>query len=168
MVHTPKLGFIWALQWRTRFAPSDTSYCFRRLGIKLIDMLYSSLITARSPIFSHLIISLKGLWTIRAFERQAYFENLFHKTLNTHTATWFLYLSTLRWFLFRADIIFVFFFTSVAWIAVGTNRKSALPSVSRQDMWDWTKQAVEHVEWCGCHCLFDGSRWVQKANERLI
>uniref|UniRef100_A0A8C2JUI4 Cystic fibrosis transmembrane conductance regulator n=1 Tax=Cyprinus carpio TaxID=7962 RepID=A0A8C2JUI4_CYPCA len=66
---------------------------------------------ARSPIFSHLIISLKGLWTIRAFERQAYFENLFHKTLNTHTATWFLYLSTLRWFLFRSDIIFVFFFT---------------------------------------------------------
>uniref|UniRef100_A0A8C1FZS3 Cystic fibrosis transmembrane conductance regulator n=1 Tax=Cyprinus carpio TaxID=7962 RepID=A0A8C1FZS3_CYPCA len=77
---------------------------------------------ARSPIFSHLIISLKGLWTIRAFERQAYFENLFHKTLNTHTATWFLYLSTLRWFLFRADIIFVFFFTLTAWIAVGTNQ----------------------------------------------
>ncbi|KTF93235.1 hypothetical protein cypCar_00039924, partial [Cyprinus carpio] len=78
--------------------------------------------TARSPIFSHLIISLKGLWTIRAFERQAYFENLFHKTLNTHTATWFLYLSTLRWFLFRADIIFVFFFMLTAWIAVGTNQ----------------------------------------------
>uniref|UniRef100_A0A8C1R2E0 Cystic fibrosis transmembrane conductance regulator n=1 Tax=Cyprinus carpio TaxID=7962 RepID=A0A8C1R2E0_CYPCA len=84
---------------------------------------------ARSPIFSHLIISLKGLWTIRAFERQAYFENLFHKTLNTHTATWFLYLSTLRWFLFRSDIIFVFFFTLTAWIAVGTNRKSASPSI---------------------------------------
>ncbi|XP_073707112.1 cystic fibrosis transmembrane conductance regulator [Garra rufa] len=77
---------------------------------------------ARSPIFSHLIISLKGLWTIRAFERQAYFENLFNKTLNTHTATWFLYLSTLRWFLFRSDILFVFFFTLTAWIAVGTNQ----------------------------------------------
>ncbi|RXN18226.1 cystic fibrosis transmembrane conductance regulator [Labeo rohita] len=77
---------------------------------------------ARSPIFSHLIISLKGLWTIRAFERQTYFENLFHKTLNTHTATWFLYLSTLRWFLFRSDILFVFFFTLTAWIAVGTNQ----------------------------------------------
>ncbi|XP_030628604.1 cystic fibrosis transmembrane conductance regulator [Chanos chanos] len=77
---------------------------------------------ARSPIFSHLIISLKGLWTIRAFERQTYFENLFHKALNTHTATWFLYLATLRWFLFRADIIFVFFFTLAAWIAVGTNQ----------------------------------------------
>ncbi|XP_066541227.1 cystic fibrosis transmembrane conductance regulator isoform X2 [Hoplias malabaricus] len=77
---------------------------------------------ARSPIFSHLIISLKGLWTIRAFDRQAYFETLFHKVLNTHTSVWFLYLSTLRWFLFRADIIYVFFFTVAAWIAVGTNQ----------------------------------------------
>ncbi|KAI5098210.1 cystic fibrosis transmembrane conductance regulator, partial [Silurus meridionalis] len=77
---------------------------------------------ARSPIFSHLIISLKGLWTIRAFERQTYFETLFHKVLNTHTAIWFLYLSTLRWFLFRADIIYFFFFTLAAWIAVGTNQ----------------------------------------------
>ncbi|KAF4091560.1 hypothetical protein AMELA_G00038270 [Ameiurus melas] len=77
---------------------------------------------ARSPIFSQLIISLKGLWTIRAFDRQAYFETLFHKVLNTHTAIWFLYLSTLRWFLFRADIIYFFFFTLAAWIAVGTNQ----------------------------------------------
>uniref|UniRef100_A0A4W5Q063 Cystic fibrosis transmembrane conductance regulator n=1 Tax=Hucho hucho TaxID=62062 RepID=A0A4W5Q063_9TELE len=67
---------------------------------------------ARSPIFSHLIISLKGLWTIRAFGRQCYFETLFHKALNTHTAIWFHYLSTLRWFLFRCDIIFVFFFSA--------------------------------------------------------
>ncbi|XP_062860684.1 cystic fibrosis transmembrane conductance regulator [Trichomycterus rosablanca] len=77
---------------------------------------------ARSPIFSHLIISLKGLWTIRAFDRQAYFETLFHKALNTHTSVWFLYLSTLRWFLFRADMLYVFFFTLAAWIAVGTNQ----------------------------------------------
>ncbi|KAM7415177.1 hypothetical protein PAMA_019817 [Pampus argenteus] len=77
---------------------------------------------ARSPIFSHLIISLKGLWTIRAFGRQTYFETLFHKTLNTHTATWFHYLSTLRWFLFRCDMIFVLFFSAAAFIAVGTNQ----------------------------------------------
>uniref|UniRef100_A0A8D3CX89 Cystic fibrosis transmembrane conductance regulator n=1 Tax=Scophthalmus maximus TaxID=52904 RepID=A0A8D3CX89_SCOMX len=78
---------------------------------------------ARSPIFSHLIISLKGLWTIRAFGRQTYFETLFHKALNTHTATWFHYLATLRWFLFRCDIIFVLFFSAAAFIAVGTNRE---------------------------------------------
>ncbi|KAG9332913.1 hypothetical protein JZ751_014058, partial [Albula glossodonta] len=77
---------------------------------------------ARSPIFSHLILSLRGLWTIRAFGRQSYFETLFHKALNTHTATWHLYLSTLRWFLFRIDILFVLFFTAAAFIAVGTNR----------------------------------------------
>ncbi|XP_036373688.1 cystic fibrosis transmembrane conductance regulator-like [Megalops cyprinoides] len=77
---------------------------------------------ARSPIFSHLIISLRGLWTIRAFGRQAYFETLFHKALNTHTANWYLYLSTLRWFLFRIDILFVLFFTATAFISVGTNR----------------------------------------------
>uniref|UniRef100_A0A8C9YW86 Cystic fibrosis transmembrane conductance regulator n=1 Tax=Sander lucioperca TaxID=283035 RepID=A0A8C9YW86_SANLU len=78
---------------------------------------------ARSPIFSHLIISLKGLWTIRAFGRQSYFETLFHKALNTHTATWFHYLSTLRWFLFRCDMIFVLFFSAAVFIAVGTNRE---------------------------------------------
>ncbi|XP_044211999.1 cystic fibrosis transmembrane conductance regulator isoform X1 [Thunnus albacares] len=77
---------------------------------------------ARSPIFSHLIISLKGLWTIRAFGRQTYFETLFHKALNTHTATWFHYLSALRWFLFRCDMIFVLFFSAAAFIAVGTNQ----------------------------------------------
>uniref|UniRef100_A0A4W6BTB1 Cystic fibrosis transmembrane conductance regulator n=1 Tax=Lates calcarifer TaxID=8187 RepID=A0A4W6BTB1_LATCA len=74
---------------------------------------------ARSPIFSHLIMSLKGLWTIRAFGRQTYFETLFHKALNTHTAAWFHYLSALRWFLFRCDMIFVLFFTAAAFIAVG-------------------------------------------------
>uniref|UniRef100_A0A3B4UVS9 Cystic fibrosis transmembrane conductance regulator n=1 Tax=Seriola dumerili TaxID=41447 RepID=A0A3B4UVS9_SERDU len=77
---------------------------------------------ARSPIFSHLIISIKGLWTIRAFGRQTYFEMLFHKALNTHTATWFHYLTTLRWFLFRCDMIFVLFFSAAAFIAVGTNQ----------------------------------------------
>ncbi|KAK1166934.1 cystic fibrosis transmembrane conductance regulator-like [Acipenser oxyrinchus oxyrinchus] len=76
---------------------------------------------ARSPIFSHLITSLKGLWSIRAFGRQAYFETLFHKALNVHTANWFLYLSTLRWFQMRIDMIFVIFFIVVAFVSVGTN-----------------------------------------------
>ncbi|MGH0155311.1 UNVERIFIED_CONTAM: hypothetical protein FKN15_031070, partial [Acipenser sinensis] len=76
---------------------------------------------ARSPIFSHLVTSLKGLWSIRAFGRQAYFETLFHKALNVHTANWFLYLSTLRWFQMRIDMIFVIFFIVVVFVSVGTN-----------------------------------------------
>ncbi|KAG7214425.1 hypothetical protein INR49_006382 [Caranx melampygus] len=102
-----------------------------RVGISSIPILVSLPLVSpaacraertRSPIFSHLIISLKGLWTIRAFGRQTYFETLFHKALNTHTATWFHYLATLRWFLFRCDIIFVLFFSAAAFIAVGTNQ----------------------------------------------
>nr|KAF6469136.1 CF transmembrane conductance regulator [Molossus molossus] len=74
----------------------------------------------RSPIFTHLVTSLKGLWTLRAFGRQPYFEILFHKTLNLHTANWFLYLSTLRWFQMRIEIIFVIFFITVTFISILT------------------------------------------------
>ncbi|XP_040199694.1 LOW QUALITY PROTEIN: cystic fibrosis transmembrane conductance regulator [Rana temporaria] len=76
---------------------------------------------ARSPIFAHLITSLKGLWTLRAFGRQPYFETLFHKALNLHTANWFLYLSTLRWFQMTIEMIFVIFFCAVAFISIATS-----------------------------------------------
>ncbi|KAM4676151.1 cystic fibrosis transmembrane conductance regulator [Discoglossus pictus] len=75
---------------------------------------------ARSPIFTHLITSLKGLWTLRAFGRQPYFETLFHKSLNVHTANWFLYLSTLRWFQMTIEMIFVIFFSAVTFISIVT------------------------------------------------
>ncbi|MEE6480967.1 hypothetical protein FKM82_012720 [Ascaphus truei] len=75
---------------------------------------------ARSPIFTHLITSLKGLWTLRAFGRQPYFETLFHKALNLHTANWFLYLSTLRWFQMTIEMIFVVFFSAVTFISIVT------------------------------------------------
>nr|XP_032659840.1 cystic fibrosis transmembrane conductance regulator isoform X1 [Chelonoidis abingdonii] len=75
---------------------------------------------ARSPIFTHLVTSLKGLWTLRAFGRQPYFETLFHKALNIHTANWFLYLSTLRWFQMRIELIFVIFFIAVTFISIVT------------------------------------------------
>ncbi|XP_062957104.1 cystic fibrosis transmembrane conductance regulator [Cynocephalus volans] len=75
---------------------------------------------ARSPIFTHLITSLKGLWTLRAFGRQPYFETLFHKALNLHTANWFLYLATLRWFQMRIEMVFVVFFSAVTFISILT------------------------------------------------
>ncbi|XP_035866733.1 cystic fibrosis transmembrane conductance regulator isoform X3 [Phyllostomus discolor] len=74
----------------------------------------------RSPIFTHLVTSLRGLWTLRAFGRQPYFETLFHKALNLHTANWFLYLSTLRWFQIRIEMIFVIFFIAVTFISILT------------------------------------------------
>ncbi|XP_008835436.1 cystic fibrosis transmembrane conductance regulator, partial [Nannospalax galili] len=74
----------------------------------------------RSPIFTHLVTSLKGLWTLRAFGRQPYFETLFHKALNLHTANWFMYLSTLRWFQMRIEMIFVLFFIVVTFVSILT------------------------------------------------
>uniref|UniRef100_A0A8B7TTM0 Cystic fibrosis transmembrane conductance regulator n=2 Tax=Castor canadensis TaxID=51338 RepID=A0A8B7TTM0_CASCN len=74
----------------------------------------------RSPIFTHLVTSLKGLWTLRAFGRQSYFETLFHKALNLHTANWFLYLSTLRWFQMRIEMVFVIFFIIVTFVSILT------------------------------------------------
>ncbi|XP_027700815.1 cystic fibrosis transmembrane conductance regulator isoform X3 [Vombatus ursinus] len=75
---------------------------------------------ARTPIFAHLVTSLKGLWTLRAFGRQPYFETLFHKALNLHTANWFLYMSTLRWFQMRIEMVFVIFFCVVTFISILT------------------------------------------------
>ncbi|XP_012508190.1 PREDICTED: cystic fibrosis transmembrane conductance regulator [Propithecus coquereli] len=80
----------------------------------------------RSPIFTHLVTSLKGLWTLRAFGRQPYFETLFHKALNLHTANWFLYLSTLRWFQMRIEMVFVIFFIVVTFISILTTGNSFL------------------------------------------
>nr|XP_032825762.1 cystic fibrosis transmembrane conductance regulator [Petromyzon marinus]QGA72813.1 CFTR [Petromyzon marinus] len=74
---------------------------------------------AKNPIFAHIVATLKGLWTIRAFSRDDYFENIFHQALDIHTATWFLYLSALRWFQMRIDIIFTLFITAVTFISVG-------------------------------------------------
>ncbi|EMP42062.1 Cystic fibrosis transmembrane conductance regulator [Chelonia mydas] len=52
---------------------------------------------------------------------QPYFETLFHKALNLHTVNWFLYLSTLRWFQMRIELIFVLFFIAVAFISIATS-----------------------------------------------
>lgn len=83
--------------------------------------------TAKNPIFAHIVATLKGLWTIRAFSRDDYFENIFHQALDIHTATWFLYLSALRWFQMRIDIIFTLFITAVTFISVGVKGQSSHP-----------------------------------------
>lgn len=100
-----------------------TRYVVVRICIVLLHDLHCFLweyFTGRSPIFTHLVTSLKGLWTLRAFGRQPYFEILFHKALNLHTANWFLYLSTLRWFQMRIEMIFVIFFIAVTFISILT------------------------------------------------
>ncbi|XP_076004891.1 ATP-binding cassette sub-family C member 4-like isoform X3 [Genypterus blacodes] len=59
--------------------------------------------TTRSPVFSHLSSTLQGLWTIRAFRAEERFQKTFDAHQDLHSESWFLFLSTSRWFALRLD-----------------------------------------------------------------
>ncbi|XP_026524765.1 multidrug resistance-associated protein 4 [Notechis scutatus] len=65
--------------------------------------------TTRSPVFSHLSSSLQGLWTIRAFQAQQRFQELFDAHQDLHSEAWFLFLTTSRWLAVRLDAICAIF-----------------------------------------------------------
>ena len=52
---------------------------------KVMKLYFVSLNSARSPVFSHLSITLQGLTTIRALKKEATMLNLFHKHHNEHS-----------------------------------------------------------------------------------
>ncbi|XP_053167888.1 ATP-binding cassette sub-family C member 4 isoform X2 [Hemicordylus capensis] len=70
--------------------------------------------TTRSPVFSHLSSSLQGLWTIRAFKEEKRFQELFDAHQDLHSESWFLFLTTSRWFAVRLDAICAIFVVVVA------------------------------------------------------
>ncbi|XP_067135109.1 ATP-binding cassette sub-family C member 4-like [Centruroides vittatus] len=51
----------------------------------------------RSPVFSHLSVSLYGLTTIRAFKAENKFISTFNEYQDKHTATWFTFVALNRW-----------------------------------------------------------------------
>ncbi|KAK7893416.1 hypothetical protein WMY93_022568 [Mugilogobius chulae] len=65
--------------------------------------------TTRSPVFSHLSSSLHGLWTIRAFGATEKFQTLFDAHQDLHSAAWFMFLTTSRWFALRLDALCAIF-----------------------------------------------------------
>nr|XP_033806273.1 multidrug resistance-associated protein 4 isoform X3 [Geotrypetes seraphini] len=74
--------------------------------------------TTRSPVFSHLSSSLQGLWTVRAFKAEKRFQDLFDAHQDLHSESWFLFLTTSRWFAVRLDAICAIFVVVVAFGAV--------------------------------------------------
>ncbi|XP_076312443.1 ATP-binding cassette sub-family C member 4-like [Tachypleus tridentatus] len=74
--------------------------------------------TTRSPVFSHLSTSLCGLTTIRAFGAQQRFEALFDKYQDHHSASWFLFISSTRWFAVVLNWLSCIYFTMVTWFMV--------------------------------------------------
>ncbi|XP_033865353.2 ATP-binding cassette sub-family C member 4-like isoform X2 [Acipenser ruthenus] len=70
--------------------------------------------TTRSPVFSHLSSSLQGLWTIRAFKAEQRFQSEFDDHQDLHSESWFLFLTTSRWFSVRLDGLCTIFVPTVA------------------------------------------------------
>ncbi|KAB0340102.1 hypothetical protein FD754_023402 [Muntiacus muntjak] len=74
--------------------------------------------TTRSPVFSHLASSLRGLWTIRAYKAEHKFQELFDACQDLHSEAWFLLLTTSRWLAVYLDVICAIFVTVVAFGAL--------------------------------------------------
>ncbi|XP_070656012.1 ATP-binding cassette sub-family C member 4-like isoform X2 [Bos indicus] len=74
--------------------------------------------TTRSPVFSHLASSLRGLRTIRAYKAEKSFQELFDAYQDLHSEAWFLLLTTSRWLAVYLDVTCAIFVTLVAFGAL--------------------------------------------------
>ncbi|XP_059740439.1 ATP-binding cassette sub-family C member 4, partial [Bos taurus] len=81
-------------------------------GIKRLEC------ATRSPVFSHLASSLRGLWTIRAYKAEQTFQELFNAHQDLHSEAWFLLLTTSRWLAVYLDVICAIFVTVVAFVSL--------------------------------------------------
>ncbi|XP_022257889.1 multidrug resistance-associated protein 4-like isoform X2 [Limulus polyphemus] len=108
----------------------------------------------RSPVFSHLSTSLCGLTTIRAFGAQQTFEEQFNKYQDHHSSSWFLFISSTRWFGIVLDWLSCIYITMVTWCLVlssentsGGNVGLAISSVMMiTGMFQWGVRQSAEVE----------------------
>uniref|UniRef100_A0A8D0B2H0 Multidrug resistance-associated protein 4 n=1 Tax=Sander lucioperca TaxID=283035 RepID=A0A8D0B2H0_SANLU len=108
--------------------------------------------TTRSPVFSHLSSSLQGLWTIRAFGAEERFQQAFDAHQDLHSAAWFLFLTTSRWFAVRLDGLCAIFVTVATFgclllrdqLDAGSVGLSLTYSVTLMGMFQWgVRQSTE-------------------------
>uniref|UniRef100_T1IZ26 Uncharacterized protein n=1 Tax=Strigamia maritima TaxID=126957 RepID=T1IZ26_STRMM len=72
----------------------------------------------RSPVFSHLSVSLQGLCTIRAFNAQEIFYRTFDSHQDLHSSAWFLFLASARWFGMWLDFLCFIYISIVTYSLV--------------------------------------------------
>lgn len=68
---------------------------------------------AKSPVFTHLSATLQGLSTVRAFEAEKILVKEFDNHQDTHSACWFMVLSTTAVFSFSIDLLCFLFITCI-------------------------------------------------------
>ena len=65
--------------------PSRKNLVFETLPPDILCRVFVSASPARSPVFSHLTSSLRGLWTIRAYKAEQKFQELFDAHQDLHS-----------------------------------------------------------------------------------
>ena len=81
--------------------------------MNLVFFIHINLLSARSPIFTHLASSLVGLTTVRAHKSEVIFQRVFDQAQDVNSSAYYMYLASSRWFGFCLDWIGVSF---VMWI----------------------------------------------------
>jgi len=80
-------------------------------------------VPARSPVLAQLSTSLTGISVIRAFGAQNMFVHQFYKYQNTHTSSFYAYLSASSWVMNAVELIAGLYMTSIVvyfvWVPTG-------------------------------------------------
>ena len=84
-------------------------------------------LTARSPVYSHISMTIQGLSTIRAFEKQGIMMQRYHQYMNGLSQAAYLYLVTNRWFGIRIDLLSAALLACVAYASVPLASSSSTP-----------------------------------------
>uniref|UniRef100_A0A8C5AQH9 Cystic fibrosis transmembrane conductance regulator n=1 Tax=Gadus morhua TaxID=8049 RepID=A0A8C5AQH9_GADMO len=104
--------------------------------------------TTRSPVFSHLSSSLHGLWTIRAFRAEQRFQNVFDAHQDLHSVTWYLFLTSSRWFALRLDLLCAVFVIILiyAYLGAGDVGLALSYAITLMGMFQWGVRQSAEVE----------------------
>ncbi|PVU90165.1 hypothetical protein BB559_004764 [Furculomyces boomerangus] len=101
---------------------------------------------SRSPVYSLLSETLSGMITIRAFNKNNRFLSMFADYQNTNSRAFFTFLSAIRWFSFRLDIIISIFIAVTSFLMIAIH-KSLTPSLVALSM-SYILTLVGMVQWC--------------------
>lgn len=94
--------------------------CFQVLNrYKLyVNLTLRFLISARTPLYTHISSTLTGISTIRSFGLQEKINKEFHRCLNYQSEAWILLTTASRWFAQRLDLIVLMYVACAAFAPI--------------------------------------------------